>query len=105
MIPEECNSNVSFSSKSRNINNNSASKLARRARSFKDDFLDILAAMRSPSSVSSGSRSSSPKSKTRNRSKSPKQRLSSASDTYDFCSDNPLRDLEFHVKQVSLAAI
>ncbi|XKL68043.1 hypothetical protein PGB90_003534 [Kerria lacca] len=80
----------------------SGSKLARRARSFKEDFLDKISSIRSPGSMSNGSRSSSPKSKNRNRSRSPK-RLSATADSYDSGLDNPLRDLECQVKQVQFA--
>lgn len=74
------------------------SKLARRVGSFKDDFFDKIALIRSPSSMSSnGSRSSSPKSKNRHRTGSPKR---SGSPTCDLADDNPLKDLETHVKQV-----
>lgn len=72
--------------------------MARRVGSFKDDFFDKIALIRSPSSMSSnGSRSSSPKSKNRHRSGSPKR---TGSPTSDLADDNPLKDLESHVKQV-----
>ncbi|XP_065201005.1 guanine nucleotide-releasing factor 2 isoform X2 [Planococcus citri] len=80
----------------------SGSKLARRARSFKDDFFDKISSIRSPGSMSNGSRSNSPKSKNRHRSKSPK-RLGSTADSYDYGLDNPLKDLECQMKQVQFA--
>lgn len=64
-------------------------KLARRARSFKEDFLDILAQMRSPSSARIGS----PK-------PSPKHRTTSSSEPLPEVERNPLRDLDQHVRQV-----
>lgn len=67
-------------------------KLARRARSFKEDFLDILAQMRSPA----GPRSGSPKPAGR----SPKHRTTSGSEPPPDTERNPLRDLDFHVRQV-----
>ncbi|XP_072153257.1 guanine nucleotide-releasing factor 2 isoform X7 [Bemisia tabaci] len=67
-------------------------KLARRARSFKEDFLDILSAMRSPSS---GSRASSPRPS--------KQRIASTSDATELPPCNPIRDLECHVRQLQFA--
>uniref|UniRef100_A0A1B6CP57 CRK SH3-binding GNRP n=1 Tax=Clastoptera arizonana TaxID=38151 RepID=A0A1B6CP57_9HEMI len=70
-------------------------KLARRARSFKEDFLDILAQMRSPA----GQRSGSPKPVGR----SPKHRTTSGSEPPPDLERNPLRDLEFHVRQVQFA--
>ncbi|KAG8264016.1 Rap guanine nucleotide exchange factor 1 [Homalodisca vitripennis] len=63
-------------------------KLARRARSFKEDFLDILAQMRSPA----GARSGSPK-------PSPKHRTTSGSEPPAELERNPLRDLDLHVRQ------
>ncbi|XP_046670313.1 guanine nucleotide-releasing factor 2 isoform X2 [Homalodisca vitripennis] len=67
-------------------------KLARRARSFKEDFLDILAQMRSPA----GARSGSPK-------PSPKHRTTSGSEPPAELERNPLRDLDLHVRQVQFA--
>ena len=70
-------------------------KLARRARSFKEDFLEILSQMRSPGS-GSGQRSGSPH--------SPKTRTGhkvASVDAVDGATEkNPLRDLDLHVKQV-----
>ncbi|KAK9498271.1 hypothetical protein O3M35_002943 [Rhynocoris fuscipes] len=80
-------------------------KLARRARSFKEDFLDILSQMRSPGSGSGGgggggsaSGAGSPKPP-----RSPKPRTSSSSDVPPSEERNPLADLDLHVKQVQLA--
>lgn len=70
-------------------------KLARRARSFKEDFLDILAQMRSPT----GPRAGSPKPTGR----SPKHRTTSSSEPPPDTERNPLRDLDFHVRQVQFA--
>ncbi|XP_073979837.1 C3G guanyl-nucleotide exchange factor isoform X3 [Rhodnius prolixus] len=82
--------------------NRGGNKLARRARSFKEDFLDILSQMRSPGSGggTSGSASSagSPKPP-----RSPKPRTSSSSDVPQNEERNPLADLDLHVKQVQLA--
>lgn len=79
--------------------NRGGNKLARRARSFKEDFLDILSQMRSPGSGggTSGSASSagSPKPP-----RSPKPRTSSSSDVPQNEERNPLADLDLHVKQV-----
>ncbi|XP_069676852.1 guanine nucleotide-releasing factor 2 isoform X2 [Periplaneta americana] len=73
-------------------------KLARRARSFKEDFLEILSQMRSPGG-GSGQRSGSPH--------SPKTRTShkvASVDAVDGATEkNPLRDLDLHVKQVQFA--
>ena len=70
-------------------------KLARRARSFKEDFLEILSQMRSPGG-GSAQRAGSPH--------SPKTRTShkvASIDTVDGATEkNPLRDLDLHVKQV-----
>ncbi|XP_054273628.1 rap guanine nucleotide exchange factor 1 isoform X3 [Macrosteles quadrilineatus] len=67
-------------------------KLARRARSFKEDFLDILAQMRSPATARAGS----PK-------PSPKHRTTSGSEPPPELERNPLRDMEIHVRQVQFA--
>lgn len=73
-------------------------KLARRARSFKEDFLEILSQMRSPGG-GSAQRAGSPH--------SPKTRTShkvASMDTVDGAMEkNPLRDLDLHVKQVQFA--
>lgn len=70
-------------------------KLARRARSFKEDFLEILSQMRSPGGGNT-QRAGSPH--------SPKTRTShkvASIDTVDGAMEkNPLRDLDTHVKQV-----
>lgn len=70
-------------------------KLARRARSFKEDFLEILSQMRSPGG-GNAQRAGSPH--------SPKTRTShkvASIDTVDGAMEkNPLRDLDLHVKQV-----
>jgi Rap guanine nucleotide exchange factor 1 len=72
-------------------------KLARRARSFKEDFLEILSQMRSPGG-GGGQRSASPH--------SPKTRTGhkvASIDTVDGAMEkNPLRDLDLHVKQVNI---
>lgn len=71
-------------------------KLARRARSFKEDFLEILSQMRSPGG-GGAQRSGSPH--------SPKTRTGhkvASIDTVDGSTEkNPLRDLDLHVKQVT----
>lgn len=73
-------------------------KLARRARSFKEDFLEILSQMRSPGGGNT-QRAGSPH--------SPKTRTShkvASIDTVDGAMEkNPLRDLDMHVKQVQFA--
>ncbi|KDR09115.1 guanine nucleotide-releasing factor 2 isoform X2 [Zootermopsis nevadensis] len=73
-------------------------KLARRARSFKEDFLEILSQMRSPGG-GGAQRSGSPH--------SPKTRTGhkvASIDTVDGSTEkNPLRDLDLHVKQVQFA--
>ncbi len=75
------------------------SKFVHRVGSFKDDFFEKISSIRSPGSMSNGSRSSSPKAKSRHRSGSPK-RASSPADSCDSGPDNPLKDLECQVKQV-----
>ncbi|XP_026283178.2 guanine nucleotide-releasing factor 2 isoform X1 [Frankliniella occidentalis] len=88
------------------------SRLARRARSFKDDFLEILSQMRSPgggpgggggsSGGSGGSGSAASRSP-----QSPKARTpvkATKSDAGDGgASRNPLQDLDAHVRQVQFA--
>jgi hypothetical protein len=75
-------------------------KLARRARSFKEDFLEILSQMRSPGG-GNAQRAGSPH--------SPKTRTShkvASIDTVDSpVEKNPVRDLDLHVKQVCQFAI
>ncbi|XP_014251044.1 rap guanine nucleotide exchange factor 1 isoform X3 [Cimex lectularius] len=74
-------------------------KLARRARSFKEDFLDIISQMRTSSGGSGGSNGTgSPRPP-----RSPKPRTSSSSDVPPTEERNPLADLDQHVKQVQLA--
>ncbi|XP_063983968.1 guanine nucleotide-releasing factor 2 isoform X3 [Diachasmimorpha longicaudata] len=78
-------------------------KLARRARSFKEDFLEKLSQMRSPG-INSGSgggsgiatRAASPSSPRTPREKTP---------LGDSLDKNPLRDLHIHVRQVQLALL
>ncbi|XP_026667048.1 guanine nucleotide-releasing factor 2 isoform X7 [Ceratina calcarata] len=80
-------------------------KLARRARSFKEDFLEKLSQMRSPGSGSGGggsgaaTRAASPSSPRTPRDKSAPD---SSGATLD---KNPLRDLHIHVRQVQLALL
>ncbi|XP_012350559.1 guanine nucleotide-releasing factor 2 isoform X8 [Apis florea] len=81
-------------------------KLARRARSFKEDFLEKLSHMRSPGSGSGGggsgaaTRAASPSSPRTPRDKS------APGCTADATLDkNPLRDLHIHVRQVQLALL
>lgn len=75
-----------------NNNISSGNKFARRARSFKEDFLDIISAMRSPSHSSTiSSRSNSPKNGL------PKQRHASSGSS----PKRSLNDIDFHVRQVS----
>lgn len=77
-------------------------KLARRARSFKEDFLEKLSAMRSPGVTTSTSggvmtRAASPSSP-----RTPREKTSAMGDSLD---KNPLRDLHIHVRQVQLALL
>ncbi|XP_066595509.1 guanine nucleotide-releasing factor 2-like isoform X3 [Prorops nasuta] len=77
-------------------------KLARRARSFKEDFLERLSHMRSPGgSGGSGvaTRAASPSSPRTPREKSATTASAEATDK------NPLRDLHIHVRQVQLALL
>ncbi|XP_076232133.1 C3G guanyl-nucleotide exchange factor isoform X4 [Calliopsis andreniformis] len=84
-------------------------KLARRARSFKEDFLEKLSQMRSPGSGSgsggggsgAATRAASPSSPRTPRDKST-PRCTDAATTHD---KNPLRDLHIHVRQVQLALL
>lgn len=74
------------------------SRLARRARSFKDDFLEILSQMRSPGGAggaSSGGSTASSRSP-----QSPKARTPLKVTKSDASDSNPLQDLDAHVKQV-----
>ncbi|BES93377.1 Guanine-nucleotide exchange factor c3g [Nesidiocoris tenuis] len=71
-------------------------RLARRARSFKEDLLDILLQMRSPGSGGGGSGSPRPP-------RSPKPRNVSTSDVPTTDDRTPMADLDQHVKQVQLA--
>lgn len=75
-----------------NSNIGGGSKFARRARSFKEDLLDIISsAMRSPSHSAIGIRSGSPKNGL------PKQRHASSGSS----PKRTLNDIDFHVRQVS----
>ncbi|XP_053977179.1 guanine nucleotide-releasing factor 2 isoform X2 [Hylaeus volcanicus] len=82
-------------------------KLARRARSFKEDFLEKLSHMRSPGSGSGGggsgaaTRAASPSSPRTPRDKS----APGCTDTATTIDKNPLRDLHIHVRQVQLALL
>lgn len=69
----------------------SGNKFARRARSFKEDLLDIISAMRSPSHSAISSRSGSPKNGL------PKQRHASSGSS----PKRSLNDIDFNVRQVS----
>ncbi|XP_043475353.1 guanine nucleotide-releasing factor 2 isoform X2 [Leptopilina heterotoma] len=77
-------------------------KLARRARSFKEDFLEKLSQMRSPGGSTggggsaAGTRAASPSSPRTPRDKT------AATENQD---KNPLRDLHIHVRQVQLALL
>uniref|UniRef100_A0A0A9Z173 CRK SH3-binding GNRP n=2 Tax=Lygus hesperus TaxID=30085 RepID=A0A0A9Z173_LYGHE len=73
-------------------------RLARRARSFKEDLLDILSQMRSPGGGSGGGGPGSPRPP-----RSPKPRNVSTSDVPSSDDRSPLADLDQHVKQVQLA--
>ncbi|XP_076654359.1 C3G guanyl-nucleotide exchange factor isoform X6 [Halictus rubicundus] len=84
-------------------------KLARRARSFKEDFLEKLSQMRSPVSGSGGggsgaaTRAASPSSP---RTPRDKNAPVCATDTAATALDkNPIRDLHIHVRQVQLALL
>ncbi|XP_025409590.1 guanine nucleotide-releasing factor 2 isoform X2 [Sipha flava] len=84
------------SEKYKKWNNNigSGNKFARRARSFKEDLLDIISsAMRSPSHSAISSRSGSPKNGL------PKQRHASSGSS----PKRSLNDIDFHVRQVQIA--
>ncbi|XP_018059782.1 PREDICTED: guanine nucleotide-releasing factor 2 isoform X9 [Atta colombica] len=84
-------------------------KLARRARSFKEDFLEKLSHMRSPGSGSGGggggsgaaTRAASPSSPRTPRDKN----ASGSNDSGTALDKNPLRDLHIHVRQVQLALL
>ncbi|XP_026827740.1 guanine nucleotide-releasing factor 2 isoform X3 [Ooceraea biroi] len=89
-------------------------KLARRARSFKEDFLEKLSHMRSPGSGSGGgggggggggsgaaTRAASPSSPRTPRDKN----ASGCNDSGTTLDKNPLRDLHIHVRQVQLALL
>ncbi|XP_012228706.1 guanine nucleotide-releasing factor 2 isoform X6 [Linepithema humile] len=83
-------------------------KLARRARSFKEDFLEKLSHMRSPGSGSGGgggsgaaTRAASPSSPRTPRDKS----APGCNDSGTAVDKNPLRDLHIHVRQVQLALL
>ncbi|XP_050424721.1 guanine nucleotide-releasing factor 2 isoform X2 [Adelges cooleyi] len=77
-----------------NISNTSGgNKFARRARSFKEDLLDIISAMRSPSHSGISSRSISP------RNGIPKQRHASSGSS----PKRSLNDIDFHVRQIQVA--
>jgi len=89
-------------------------KLARRARSFKEDFLEKLSHMRSPGSGSGGgggggggggsgaaTRAASPSSPRTPRDKN----ASGCNDAGTALDKNPLRDLHIHVRQVQLALL
>ncbi|XP_077267842.1 C3G guanyl-nucleotide exchange factor isoform X9 [Temnothorax americanus] len=84
-------------------------KLARRARSFKEDFLEKLSHMRSPGSGSGGgggggsgaaTRAASPSSP-----RTPRDKNAAGSNDSDTLDKNPLRDLHIHVRQVQLALL
>ncbi|XP_078044490.1 C3G guanyl-nucleotide exchange factor isoform X5 [Augochlora pura] len=83
-------------------------KLARRARSFKEDFLEKLSQMRSPGSVSGGggsgaaTRAASPSSPRTPRDKNAPASTDTAAATTE---KNPIRDLHIHVRQVQLALL
>ncbi|XP_076383950.1 C3G guanyl-nucleotide exchange factor isoform X3 [Megalopta genalis] len=83
-------------------------KLARRARSFKEDFLEKLSQMRSPGSVSGGggsgaaTRAASPSSPRTPRDKNAPACTDTAAATTE---KNPIRDLHIHVRQVQLALL
>ncbi|XP_018372613.1 PREDICTED: guanine nucleotide-releasing factor 2 isoform X7 [Trachymyrmex cornetzi] len=84
-------------------------KLARRARSFKEDFLEKLSHMRSPGSGSGGggggsgaaTRAASPSSPRTPRDKN----APGSNDSGTALDKNPLRDLHIHVRQVQLALL
>ncbi|XP_024881447.1 guanine nucleotide-releasing factor 2 isoform X9 [Temnothorax curvispinosus] len=84
-------------------------KLARRARSFKEDFLEKLSHMRSPGSGSGGgggggsgaaTRAASPSSP-----RTPRDKNALGSNDSGTLDKNPLRDLHIHVRQVQLALL
>ncbi|XP_016766839.1 guanine nucleotide-releasing factor 2 isoform X9 [Apis mellifera] len=80
-------------------------KLARRARSFKEDFLEKLSHMRSPGSGSGGGGSGAA-----TRAASPSSPRTPRDKSAPGCADatldkNPLRDLHIHVRQVQLALL
>ncbi|XP_031368904.1 guanine nucleotide-releasing factor 2 isoform X8 [Apis dorsata] len=80
-------------------------KLARRARSFKEDFLEKLSHMRSPGSGSGGGGSGGA-----TRAASPSSPRTPRDKSAPGCTDatldkNPLRDLHIHVRQVQLALL
>lgn len=85
-------------------------KLARRARSFKEDFLEKLSHMRSPGISSGGgggggsgaaTRAASPSSPRTPRDKN----APGSNDSGTTLDKNPLRDLHIHVRQVQLALL
>ncbi|XP_029033825.1 guanine nucleotide-releasing factor 2 isoform X7 [Osmia bicornis bicornis] len=81
-------------------------KLARRARSFKEDFLEKLSHMRSPGSGSGGggsgaaTRAASPSSP-----RTPRDKSAPGCTDATTLDKNPLRDLHIHVRQVQLALL
>nr|XP_031836848.1 guanine nucleotide-releasing factor 2 isoform X5 [Nomia melanderi] len=84
-------------------------KLARRARSFKEDFLEKLSQMRSPGSGSgsggggsgAATRAASPSSPRTPRDKN----APGCTETAATIDKNPIRDLHIHVRQVQLALL
>ncbi|XP_049847410.1 guanine nucleotide-releasing factor 2 isoform X3 [Schistocerca gregaria] len=84
-------------------------KLARRARSFKEDFLEILSQMRSPGSgggsggAGSGSQRSGSPHSPKSRSSHKTATATPSVDLVDSSDKNPARDLDLHVRQVQYA--
>lgn len=79
------------------------SRLARRARSFKDDFLEILSQMRSPGGGGGGASGGSATSRSPQSPKSRTPIKNARSDEAAAASRNPLQDLDAHVRQVRQA--
>ncbi|XP_034947933.1 guanine nucleotide-releasing factor 2 isoform X2 [Chelonus insularis] len=81
------------------------SKLARRARSFKEDFLEKFSQMRSPgvnSGVSGGGSGVTTRAASPSSPRTPREKPPVVNDNLD---KNPLRDLHIHVRQVQLALL
>ncbi|KAK0093216.1 hypothetical protein PV326_014033 [Microctonus aethiopoides] len=82
-------------------------KLARRARSFKEDFLEKLSQMRSPGintggGIGSGNSAMTTRAASPSSPRTPRDKTPGVGDSVE---KNPLRDLHIHVRQVQLALL